>query len=230
MDLRTRATVLRKKGNTYSEIATRVPVSKATLSIWLRDVPLPVSYHEKIAKLKLKAREKGWEARRFERRSRTARIEEEAKKEVASLLAHPLWVTGLTLYWAEGSKEKPWGKGTPVTFTNMDPETLVVFKSWCLQFLKTESSDFDYSLYIHDSQTANAQKFQEWWASRLGIPAEDISIYYKRTRTSYVRKNDNEHYKGVFRLQIRKSVDLTRKITGWIQGLTDSLKHRNFVK
>lgn len=230
MELREIAILIRKQGGTYSEIAQQVPVSKATLSLWLRDVPVPSSYFEKLAKLKAKAREKGWEARRNERKKRTASIIREAISEVDLLMNDPLWVAGLTLYWAEGSKEKPWGKGTLVTFTNMDPDTVVVFKSWCSQYLDAKHSDLDFSLYIHDSQEANVLKYREWWATKLSITPQNISVYYKHTKITHVRKNDNEQYHGVFRLQIKRSVDKNRKINGWILGLTESLKHRNLVK
>lgn len=224
---RLKAIQLRKLGNTYTEIAAVVPVSKATLSQWLRSIPTPVSYSEKLGELKRKAREKGWEARRAERVDRTKVIQSAAQKESASLMKDPLWLVGLTLYWAEGSKEKSWGRGTPITFTNMDPDTLLIFREWCRRFLNVEPHEFSYNLYIHDIHRANSASFAEWWAKLFNVPAKEIKLYYKKTNATHVRKNDGESYHGVFRLQVKRSVDMNRRVSGWTLGMINSFKLAN---
>ncbi|MEK7510992.1 MAG: hypothetical protein AAB582_02050 [Patescibacteria group bacterium] len=215
---------LRRKGSTYTEIAAIIPVSKATLSYWLRDIAVPPVYLKKLQALKKVAREKAWEARRTERITRTSAIMMQARTEVLMLTRDPLWLVGLTLYWAEGSKEKSWGRGTPITFTNMDIETIIIFRKWCMRFLKVAPMDFSYNLYIHDIRKAESTDFARWWATRLAVPESDIHLYYKRTRVTHVRRNDSDDYHGVFRLQVRRSVDLNRRISGWTLGMIDSLK------
>lgn len=223
-EYRSKALELRKLGHTYTEIAATVPVSKATLSKWLKDVEVPDSYYEKIKALKTKAREVGWEARRKDRTDRIAAIRTEAVAEVKDLALNPLWLVGLTLYWAEGTKEKAWGKGVLITFTNMDANSIAIFKNWCEKFLSIGANDFTYSIYIHDSRKSESELFAVWWASQLNLQPSNIRVYYKKSNISHVRRNDADEYHGVFRLQVRKSVDLNRKIAAWTDLLIESLK------
>ncbi|CAN5699293.1 hypothetical protein BH11PAT2_BH11PAT2_05260 [soil metagenome] len=220
---KSKAIQLRKQGLTYTEIAVQVPVSRATLSLWLRDVPVPDSYAPKIQALKMKAVKAGWEARRNDRLARIESIKLAAKSEVKVYSLDPLWLVGLTLYWAEGSKEKSWSKGVLVTFTNMDEKTISLFKKWCIQFLHTTEDDFAYSLYLHESRESDALQFVEWWGELLSVPTISIPVYYKRTKITHVRHNDADGYRGVFRLQVKRSVDKNRKIAAWIEYLAESL-------
>ena len=48
-DLRALATAMRKEGRSYREIRDVVGVSKSTLSLWLRDVPLTDEQREALA-------------------------------------------------------------------------------------------------------------------------------------------------------------------------------------
>ncbi len=223
-ELKERAVELRKQGLTYTEIAAVIPMSKATLSDWLHNVPLPLSYYEKVERLRTSAREKGAKARKDERKERTASIIARAKNEVEALKNNPLWLVGLSLYWAEGSKEKQWGRGVPVTFTNMDVDTVCIFRAWCKKFLETQEEDFSYSVYIHDTQRANTETYIAWWASALDISTENIDAYYKHSKINHTRKNDSEGYRGVFRLTVKRSVDSNRRISGWISGMIRSLR------
>ncbi|MDB5244928.1 MAG: hypothetical protein JWN90_33 [Parcubacteria group bacterium] len=218
------AVALRKQGLTYTEIGITIPVSKATLSLWLHDVPVPDSYADKIRILKLKAVNTGAQAKRKDRIDRLQIVQTEAREEFEVFKLDPLWLVGLTLYWAEGSKEKMWGKGVLITFTNMDEQTVIVFKNWCTQFLNTPHEDFAYSLYIHESRKSDTSQFINWWSKNLNISPENIIPYYKKTKITHVRRNDNDGYHGVFRLQVKRSVDKNRKIAAWITELTKSLK------
>lgn len=99
---------LRKQGQTYGEIAKKIHISKSTLSGWLRDVNVPPEFVSRIRQKKLEAVRLGWAARRKERVDRTHRIIISARQEVKSLMRDPLWLVGVTLYWAEGHKGKLW--------------------------------------------------------------------------------------------------------------------------
>lgn len=218
---------LRKQGRTYGEISKKIQISKSTLSGWLKDVEVPAEFISRIQQKKLEAVRLGWEARRKERIDRTHRIAASARQEVASLMREPLWLVGVTLYWAEGHKEKIWNSGVLVTFTNMDENTIVIFMNWCREFLDVKENDFVHSLYIHDSRKKDSAEMQKWWAQKLSIHPEDIAIYYKKSAIRHVRHNDNDGYNGVFRIRVRKSVDMNRRIAGWTSGLVHSLKNKN---
>ena len=222
-----RAIQLRKKGRTYGEIAKEIKISKSTLSVWLRDVEVPAEFISRIQQKKLEAVKLGWEARRKERVDRTRRITISARQEVKRLMSEPLWLVGVTLYWAEGHKEKLWRTGTLVTFTNMDEDTVILFRDWCRKFLSVDDKDFVYTLYIHDSRKTQSNEMKEWWAEKLAINHDDIVAYYKKSAKKHVRHNDADNYHGVLRVRIRRSVDMNRRIAGWTAELVHSLKGKN---
>lgn len=224
---RKRAVQLRKRGQTYGEIAKKIKVSKSTLSLWLREVEVPAEFISRIQQKKLEAVKHGWEARRKERIDRTQRITASARSEVKRLMREPLWLVGVTLYWAEGHKEKVWRTGTLVTFTNMDENTIILFMDWCRKFLQISGDDFVPSLYIHDSRKIHTNEMRKWWAQKLAISADNIAVYYKKSTRKHIRHNDNDGYHGVLRVRIKKSVNMNRRIAGWILELVRSLKSKN---
>jgi len=139
----------------------------------------------------------------------------------------PLWLVGVTLYWAEGHKEKLWRTGALVTFTNMDENTVILFREWGRKFLFVGDDDFVFSLYVHDSRKMHSNKMREWWAQKLTIKADSIAVYYKKTSKKHVRHNDADDYHGVLRVRVKKSVDMNRRIAGWTSELVHSLKSKN---
>ncbi len=193
----------------------------------MRKVEIPAEYISRIQQKKLDAVALGWEARRQERISRTQSITDTARQEVKELFSEPLWLVGVTLYWAEGHKEKSWRTGALVTFTNMDENTIIIFKNWCRRFLGVKNDNFVYSLYIHDSRKTDSAEIQEWWEKKLIMSPGKIVIYYKKSSKKRVRHNDAKDYHGVLRVRVKKSVDMNRGIASWTSELVRSLKFKN---
>lgn len=222
-----RAIKLRKRGQTYGEISKQIKISKSTLSLWLRKVEVPAEFISRIQQKKLEAVRLGWAARRKERVDRTKFITDSARKEVKRFIDQPLWLVGVTLYWAEGHKEKSWRPGALVTFTNMDEDTIILFMDWCRKFLNVDNGDFICSLYIHDSHKSRVLEVQKWWAQKLSISTGSIAVYYKKHTVKHVRHNDADDYHGVLRVRVKRSVDMNRRIAGWTSELVCSLKNKN---
>jgi len=125
---------LRKQGLTYNEILEVVPVAKSTLSLWLHEVGLTKSQHQRITLKKIEAAKRGGRKRFNERVLKTQRIKEKANKEARVRISDPLWLCGVMLYWAEGSKEKTWRPSGKVVLNNMDPLMIALFKRWLLKY------------------------------------------------------------------------------------------------
>ncbi len=222
-----RAVQLRKQGKTYGEIAKQILVSKSTLSLWLRDVEVSAEFLSRIRQKKLDAVKKGWEARRKERIDRTKQITDAAREEVSKFYKQPLWLVGVTLYWAEGHKEKSWRPGALVTFTNMDENTIIIFRNWCRKYMDVSDGDFVYSLYVHATHEMRTLEIKQWWARKLSINPDSIAVYYKKHTTKHVRHNDDDNYHGVCRVRVRKSVDMNRRIASWTSEMVRSLEDKN---
>ena len=127
---RSTAIQLRLEGKSYTEIRQRVPVAKSTLSLWLGSVGLTRHQKQRLTAKRLAAARRGALIRKQDRLQRTSEIFRQAELEVPSISEQELWLMGIMLYWAEGSKESPYRPGSAAQFTNSDPAMLKLFLLW----------------------------------------------------------------------------------------------------
>ncbi|MFW2340123.1 MAG: hypothetical protein ACN4GK_08740, partial [Acidimicrobiia bacterium] len=124
---------IRELGWSYTEIMSVIPVSKATLSNWCREVSLTES--QKAAILARTGSRNGMPRdTQRKRRAETERIRSAGFNEVPDLITDPLWLAGTVMYWAEGAKSKKW-----LALANSDPRALVLFIDWVRANLMTEA-------------------------------------------------------------------------------------------
>lgn len=205
---RLQAIMLRKQGFSYAEIMRVVPVSQASLSLWLREIPLTGKQ-----KLRLKniSQGAGAQARRDQRLSLEQQLIKDIKKEIVELMKDPFFLLGLALYWAEGNKQKPWNISIGVGFSNSDERTILIMRKWLMKFGKTKPRDFTYSLHIHES--TDIEKAKLAWAKILHIKKEKLRVALKRNIVK--SRHKNEHYKGLIQLRTRKSTWFNRRVELW---------------
>ena len=215
------AIALRKQGKTYSEILDQVHVAKSTLSLWLREVKLARPQKQRISQLRIDAQRRGARAVKELRVNRTSTLKKRARCDAKALVHDPRWLSGVILYWAEGSKEKPWRTGEIVSLINMDVSALKMFVEWAKKYLFVPASRFRYDLYIHT--TGDQTRARMFWAEHLGINSSEIRIYLKRHNPKPFRKNYGDGYHGAMRIKITESIDLNRTIAGWIEGVIECL-------
>lgn len=207
---------LRKSGLSYNEIRAKIPVSKSSLSLWLRSVGLAKRHARRITDKQRESQKKGVAAWRQKRIDKTERIKKEAMSQITSLSKKERWLIGIALYWAEGSKER--GRSTRVIFSNSDPNMIIFFREWILDFLEVDPGDIVYALSIHEKSPGIAHAIR-FWCTLLRIEPHELRLHLKRHNPSPKRKNIGVNYKGLIRLAINKSVDMNRKIAGWVDGI-----------
>ena len=177
---------MRLKGMSYSQIKSKIKVSKSTLSIWLEKYPLS---EKRIRELR------DWNPRRIENcrntklRKRQAMLEgvyQNVIKEVGKLSPRDLFIAGLFLYWGEGTK----ASRNLVAFTNTDPAMLKFFIKWLnLIGIKRDLLKVKLHLYI-DMDIEEKTRF---WSKELGIPnSRFVSPYIKDSKFTSLT------YKGGF--------------------------------
>ena len=211
---------LRKKGLSYSEILKRVPVSKSTLSLWLRSVGLSKKQTQRLTLKRKLSQAKAQEACRNARKIRETKTIDSAKKEVSILSKKELWLIGVTLYWAEGTKQKETNVSQKVSFNNSDPKMILVFDRWLKEVCHKTPADLTYSIYIH--HTAHQENARKFWEDLLHTKIE--KMYFKNHSVKTNRKNVDTNYHGLLRIDVKKSTDLNRQIHGWILGITENVK------
>lgn len=214
------AVKLRKQGLSYNEILSQVSVSKSTLSIWLRNIGLAKRQKQKLTEKRKLAQIKAQEACRKKRIEKEKEIIEIAKSQIRTISKRDLWILGSALYWAEGTKQKKNNVSQKVTFSNSDSDMILLFDKWLKEICKRPPEDFIYSIYIH--KTANGDKAKKYWEELLNTKIE--KIYFKKNRPKTNRKNIDENYNGLLRIDVHRSTDLNRKIRGWILGIIENYK------
>jgi hypothetical protein len=217
-DLRERAVAMRLDGKTYREISEALGISRASCSLWLREIPLSEAQRERV-----NARTAGaYLTRAATMRRRTDRIDAEiraaAAAEIGGVSQRELFIAGVIAYWAEGSKPKPWSRATPqVQFINSDPSMIRFFLRW-LAGLGIGKDHIDVRVAIHES--ADIEGAVRFWSRVVGIPeAEFQRTTLKRHNPKTVRKNTGSRYVGCLTIKVRRSSRLLRQITGWYEGI-----------
>jgi transcriptional regulator with XRE-family HTH domain len=221
-DLRDQAVGLRRQGMSYKAIREqlRVPVSKSTLSLWLRDVALSDDEQALLDRNIAEGVGRRAASIRTTRARQRRNVIEEARCQVTTLAESELFVAGVVAYWSEGAKEKPWRQTGQVTFSNSDPALIQLFLRW-LDLIGIDRSRIDVRLYIHER--ADVAAALAHWSAVVDIPASRFGkTGLKKHNPKTIRKNVGEDYFGCLAVRVRRSSKLMRQIHGWWLGITTS--------
>lgn len=164
---------MRKSGKSYREIhaALRIPVS--TLSDWLSKKEWSVTIRDRLAasaqtastvrivsldKIRGQHLAKAYEAARTE-----------ARQEFELLKYDPLFISGVMLYWGEGTKDPKQG----VKFTNSDPKMIQFFVQFLLKSCRIPTEKVKAYVLIYpelEEKTTRA-----YWSKASGLPWEQFT-------------------------------------------------------
>lgn len=216
---KTRAIALRKQGSSYSEILEKVPVAKSTLSLWLHSVGLSALQQQRLTKKRISSALRGAAVRHRQRVQSTEDIFRKSKEEIGHLSDRELFLIGVALYWAEGSKQKPHAVSARVVFSNSDPAMIVLFMKW-LQLLCISPDRITIELYVHETAQERVLEIQRFWSKTLKSSINKFShVYLKKGNEKTNRRNIGREYHGLVRIKVSESTDLNRQISGWVLGI-----------
>lgn len=218
--IKEKAVSLRKQGKTYTEILKEIPVAKSTLSEWFRNVKLSKPQVQKLTLRKLQAARRGGEAKRTQRIQRQKDIFEQAYKDITHISKRELWLIGIALYWAEGSKEKEYQPGSRLIFGNSDPRMIQLFIKWLTEVVNISIDQIGFDIYIHKNSKNNENMVKRYWSEVTGLPLSKFkNIYFKKHNIKTNRRNIGKEYYGGVRINVRESSTLLRKVTGWTEAI-----------
>ncbi|GGT34033.1 hypothetical protein GCM10010207_37530 [Streptomyces atratus] len=220
-DLRQQARELRLRGMTYDQIQVQLGCSKSSISLWVRDLPKPARSRAPVEQARLAGRLR-WDHELAMRDVERQQTKADAKGEVGIMTNRELFVAGVVLYWAEGTKDKTYDRRETVTFVNSDPDVIHVYLAW-LSLLGIEPERLRYRLMIHE--TADVEAAKQFWADLVGV---DTSVFQKTTLKKHnpktVRKNVGDTYRGCLVVRVSQGADLYRRIEGWWYGIVGAAK------
>lgn len=208
------AIALRKRGYSYKDILKEVKVSKSSLSLWLKDLPLTAKerhYLKKrvdsnISRGKIRAAT-SLHQRRVERDNELFEI---SRQEFRKWQDQSFFQVGIGLYWAEGAKRNQY-----FSFSNSDSDMVRVMIRWMETYLGISRTEIHACLFIH--KPFAHENCEGFWANRTGIPPVQFTKTVYKPTGKLVKKRPQ--YKGVLRIYTN-TVHL-RKLKFWMQMLAD---------
>ncbi|RKN37353.1 hypothetical protein [Streptomyces hoynatensis] len=212
-DLKAKARELRRAGRTYDEIVAALGVAKSSVSLWVRDLPKPVRPRARMREMS----EARWGPYREVQEALREATRLSGRNEAGRLTDRELFLVGVALYWAEGSKSKPYRRQERVVFINSDPGMIKVFLAW-LRLLRVDRDTLGFRVSIHE--TADVAAAERFWADLAGIePSALAKTSLKRHKPATVRKNTGQDYRGCLVISVNRSADLYRRIEGAWAGI-----------
>jgi len=212
---------LRAEGLTYDEIAAKTGASKGSLSLWLRDQRGPNVVRPDPAEHIRWIQPRAVAAHRANAQARKSAAQQRGADAIGALDRSALFVAGVVLYWAEGSKDKPWRRSGRVVLINGDVDVIRLFLSW-LDLVGVPEEDRLYRLNIHES--ADVALHERWWSDELGLPLVSFArATLKRHKPVTVRRNVGADYHGCLVVAVSRSSGLYDEIEGaWRRIVKDA--------
>ena len=215
---RLKARELRKLGESIKKIAKQLNVSVASVSSWCRDINLTKTqfnklkeritnpnYGNKLAYLnKIKS----------ETNKKINALKNLGIKEVGKLNKREVFLIGIALYWGEGFK-----KDHQVGLATSDINMARFFIYWLKICFNLSHEDLILRATANISYKNNILDIEKFWADELKIPRDQFSKPFFQKTTWKKQYENKDAYHGVLRIKVRRSVNLLRKIYGYIEGI-----------
>jgi hypothetical protein len=198
---------LRRLGLTYGEIRDLIPVPKATLSHWCREIRLSGSQVEAIRLRTGPGSRKGIPVNtQWRRREEVARLKADARRFALNHLDDPYFVAGVVLYWGEGSKTR-----ADLSVANADPRALRLFVAWVRSF---HSRDAEFVLRINLHAGNDEPGARAFWRGATGLDRADFHRTFVKPEGTGHRKNHLPF--GVCQVRVRRCTDHWIRTMEWV--------------
>ena len=212
-DERNKAIELRKRGESMRDIAAKLRVSKASISLWVRDVVLTSQQRKKLNRngYSIDVIEKRRITRIANTKEKYATVMKEAGKDISSLSLHELWLIGIALYWGEGGKTY---RGM-ARIANSDPAVIKIMMRFFREICGVPEEKFNG--HVHTFSHLNLEKAENYWSGVSKIPVKQFYKTYVKKSVASKDKRDTLPY-GTFQIYVCDTV-LFYKIIGWIEKM-----------
>jgi hypothetical protein len=209
---------LRVQGWTLTEICEAVGCSKASASLWCRDVAVDAAVLDARRRARHLAGNEGARRRGPNKLQRLKQTEIEdmraaGEARMAALTSRELLAAGVALYAGEGSKTD----GT-VSFANSDPRMVLFFVTWLRRFFDIDEARLRFSLYLHQGLDLDAAF--SFWSDLTAIPIAQFRKPYRAVPDPSIRRSKHPMGCGTVAYS---SATAHREIMGMIDALLTSV-------
>jgi predicted transcriptional regulator len=218
-DKKKEAHILRRKGHSINGIAKELGVSKASVSVWCKDLVLTKKQKEILLKNSIRGgsigRLKGAQINKEKKEKIIGFYKEEGKSAVGSVSQREKLLVGTALYWAEGSKR------TKLSFVNSDPQMILFMCNWFQECLGVKKEDFIVRVSINEIHTPRINKVIKFWSDLLQLPKSQFrKTLYIKVKPKKIYENHDIYY-GMLALRIRRSSKLLYRISGLVEAIRE---------
>ncbi len=173
---------MRREGMSYSQIKAVVKVSKSTLSLWLRDLPLSEQRIRELRDFSQVRIEKCRNTKANKKQSRLDEVYKKVSSDIGELSDREIFLCGLFLYWGEGSKTNRYS----VEITNTDP-VMIKFALLWFKTIGVNKESLVVRLKIYKDMSR--LKTLEYWSRLLNINENQFRFHLRNqiSQTSHIR-------------------------------------------
>lgn len=209
---------LRTQGESIKEIAKILSVSPGSVSVWCRDIQLS---QEQVFNLQQRMHDPYYGRRHNYLNEKKEKLNNKIEtlkqvgiKEIGRLTKREIFLIGVALYWGEGFK-----KDHQVGFATSDINMGRFFIFWLKKCFHIEKKDLILRITANISYLKKIQDLEKYWAVKLKINQKSFSKPFFQNSKWKKKYENRDDYHGVIRIKVRRSVDLLRKIYGFIEGV-----------
>lgn len=209
------ARLLREGGMSLNEIVHEVGVSKASVSLWVRDIKLSDKQKKKLSAhgRSIESVEKRRINRITNTLARHQKVIDAAKENIPTLSKHELLLVGTALYWGEGGKTN---RGM-ARISNADPKVIQFMMRFFKEICGVPPKKF--RGHVHTFSHLNAENAEKYWSRVSGIPRQQFYKTYSKPSVASKGKRDSLPH-GTFQIYVcDTTIFLT--IKGWIEKLSE---------
>lgn len=218
--LRPEATKLRDEGYSYSYIASKLGISKSTLSGWFRNRSfVPNDYTLRSV---AEGQRAYGELRRAQRMNSINTYYNQGKNEVGSITQRDLWMIGLGLWLGEGSKTVE-----QIRLANSDPAVISLWVKWLHEICGARDDNIVVRMHLYPDNDEDVCR--NYWMKITELPAAQfrkVQIDKRGSDTKVIKKNKLPY--GTLHILLSTNgnpnfgVALSRRLRGWIGAITES--------
>ncbi len=210
-----RARALRKKGYSINQIVEALNFSKASVSVWVRDIVLT---KRQLGKLSQRGRSvESVERRRASRLANEGAkrkvVMDNAKKDFTGISIQELKLIGIALYIGEGAKKS---QGV-VSIANSDPSIIQIMMRFLREICLVPENKF--RGHIHTFSHADIEKTEKYWSDITGIPRKQFYKTYTKPSSASLQKRRTLPFGTLDICVCDTKLKLT--ILGWIERLKE---------
>lgn len=214
---------MREKGESIREIARILGVSRSSSSLWCRDIVLSKEQLQVLVERDrlggARGRVVAAELAKKHKNERVTFNKSIGFKRIGKISNRELFLIGIALYWAEGSKGL---MSERFVFVNSDPRMILIMIKWLHECVHVDRDDIVCRVGINEAHRERLLEVEQYWSELTGLPMSQFrKASLKKVVNTKIYKNFNEHY-GTLDLLVKKCTKLFYEILGSIEGLSET--------